>query len=177
LRAHSPLLGAFQVHDPVDARVDGRDVVGAARLDEHGAARVAEARHQGVDPLLQKRFAARDLDQPAWVLHYFCEDFVDRAPFALVKGVFGVAVGAAQIAAGEPDEDTGLPGKGALALDAVENLIDGERAGQGLGRRGGLICCNRGAHHGQYTIRRGVLKQDYAAGQFLTGLTGLGEAE
>ena len=55
------------------------------------------------------------------------DDVVERAPLPFVEGVLGVAVGAAQIAAGQAHEDARLPGKRALALNAVENLVDRER--------------------------------------------------
>jgi len=38
--------------------------------------------------------------------------------------VTGVAVGAAEVAAGQPDEDAGNAAEGGFTLDAVKDLID-----------------------------------------------------
>src|SRR5205814_4238772 len=50
------------------------------------------------------------------------DDLLPRHGLAAVEGVLGVAVLAAQVAAGEADEDAGLPGQRRLALDAEEDL-------------------------------------------------------
>ena len=37
--------GAFEIHNAMDARIDGSDVVRAAGFEEHGEAGVAEGGH------------------------------------------------------------------------------------------------------------------------------------
>ena len=121
--------GGFYVHDADDAGVGASVVVevdGAAGLDEDGFPRVAETGDEVVDALLEEWFAAGDLDEVASVGEGLVEDVVDLARGALAEGVFGVAVGAAEVAAGESDEDAGSTGVGGLALDGVEDLVDAE---------------------------------------------------
>ena len=55
----------------------------------------------------------------------------ERLLFALGEGVGGVAVGTAEVAAGQPDENARQPGKGAFALQAQINLIDDNSANHG----------------------------------------------
>src|SRR6267378_1028180 len=55
------------------------------------------------------------------------DDLFERHLFPLVKGVFGVAVVAAQITKSEPDKDTTLARPGTLALDGLVNLVDRQR--------------------------------------------------
>ena len=119
--------GRFQVHDSVDAGINLRNIVRAARFQQNGVAGVAQDRHQREDVLLQKRFAAGDLNE--WTAKFFdlIGNFAQRHLLAFVKGVFGVAIIAAQIAEGEPDKDTPLTRPGALALDRLVNLVNRER--------------------------------------------------
>src|ERR1700733_6023095 len=77
------------------------------------------------------------------MLFHLSDNVVERAPLALVERVFRVTISAAQIAARQANEDARLPRIGALALDAVENLIDRERIGSRLGLRRGF---DFGAH-------------------------------
>ena len=60
---HLAAAGAFQIHDAADARVNFRNVMRAAGLDEDGEAGVAELRHQWDGVFLQERFAAGQFDE------------------------------------------------------------------------------------------------------------------
>ena len=59
----------------------------------------------------------------------FFQDFRERSFFTFGEGIRGVAIRAAQIAGGEPDENARQPGKGAFALQAQINFVDDERVG------------------------------------------------
>jgi hypothetical protein len=132
--------GGLEVDDAMDAGIDAGDVVGAAGLDEDGAAGIAEHAHEGKDVFLKKGLAACDLDEGAIKGLNLVEEVAEGASGAFVEGVGGVAVGAAEIAAGEADEGAAKTGPGALALDGKVDLVDleGEQAGIGLlgGERG-----------------------------------------
>jgi len=146
--------GTFQVHDAVDANVDGADVMCAAGLDQHGVARVAQTRHEGVDTLLQQGLAAGDFDQLARVRGDFFDNIGERAALTLIKSVFRIAIGAAQVAAGESHKDARLACVGTLPLNAVEYLVDRERFCRGL-RFGGF---DSGAHCAEDKPNRSFLK-------------------
>ena len=106
---------AFQIHDVPHTQIARTNVVRSAGLYEHGEANVAETTHQRVDVFLQQRLAAGDLDKRQFVarlageiaLRLECQDnFVDGHRFSTAEGIGGVAIGATQIAAGQPDEST-----------------------------------------------------------------------
>ena len=119
--------GRFQIHDAMHARIDRRDVVRAAGFDEHGAAGVAERGHQREHVFLQQRLAAGDLDERAVEREHLGEHLGHGAFVAFVKGVFGVAVGAAQVAESQPHEDAAPARPGALALDGLVDFVDRQR--------------------------------------------------
>ena len=68
-------------------------------------------------------------------MKWFCEavdfaaDSFERLLLTAGKGVGGVAVGAAEVAGGETDENTGQACKGAFTLQAQVDFIDVERLG------------------------------------------------
>ena len=99
----------------------------AARLEQDRVAGVGEHRHQRQHIFLQERLAAGDLDQRATVRRDRIDDFGQRLFLALVKGVFGIAIGAAQIAESQPHEDTRPTRPGALALDGAIDLVNRQR--------------------------------------------------
>jgi hypothetical protein len=61
----------------------------------------------------------------------FGENVLQRSLLAFGESVSGVAVGAAEVAGGEPDENAGQPGKGAFTLQAQIYFIDDQRLGHG----------------------------------------------
>lgn len=136
-----------------------RDVVGAARLQEDGVPGITKARHQRNDVLLQERLAPRNFHQAAAELCHHIDDFVQRHLSPLIKRVFRVAIIAAQIAKGQPDEHTPTTGEGALALDRLIDLINGQcflwlfHWGLDVGRR---ACIAIAKHCGQ--VQRWTLK-------------------
>ena len=131
---------AFPVHDVAHARIARADVVRATGLDQHGEAHVAKAAHQRVNIFLQQRFAAGELNERQFVaglagegasFFEFGDNLVDDHRLAAGESVRGVAVGAAEVAAGEPDEGARQPGEGALALNAQVDFVNQQRVGHG----------------------------------------------
>ena len=78
----------------------------------------------GIDLGLEQRLAAGDLDESVAEREGPGDDLVERQGLALVEGVRRVAIAAAQVAGGQPDEDAGEPGERALALQAAVDLVD-----------------------------------------------------
>ena len=115
---------AFQIHDPVDARVDRRNVVRPARLDENRSPGIAERGHERQDIPLKERLAARDLDQRAVERQNLREDLVKRSLFPFEERILRVAIRAPQVATGQPDKYTREPGPRALALDRLVDFVD-----------------------------------------------------
>ena len=98
-------------------------------LEQHGGAGGEQAVHQGIDVGLQQGFAAGDLDEPAVVALDLGHHLVDAALAALVKRVGGVAPDAAQVAGGQAHEHARPARVIGLALDRVEDLVDGQHDG------------------------------------------------
>jgi hypothetical protein len=72
---------------------------------------------------LQHGLAAGELDELAGGEGFdLGDDFVGGKGLAAGEGVLGVAPGAAQVTAGEPDEDAGEAGEGGFALDRFVEL-------------------------------------------------------
>ena len=59
----------------------------------------------------------------------FGADVFERLFFAFGEGIGGIAIGAAQVAGGETDEDARQAGKSAFALQAQIDLVDDECVG------------------------------------------------
>ena len=97
----------------------------AARFQQHRMAGITKRCHQRQYIFLQQRFPARDLDERTVESSNRLRDFAERLFFAFVKRVFGIAVGAAQIAESEPNEYTWPPRPAALALDGVIDFVNG----------------------------------------------------
>jgi hypothetical protein len=72
--------------------------------------------------------AAREFYKLAGVGFDAAYNFVFGDLFALKIGVLGVAIGATELAAGEPDENAGTPRLGAFALDAEEDFVELQHA-------------------------------------------------
>jgi hypothetical protein len=81
---------------------------------------------------LGKRFAAGDGDVANAVVAHAREDFIHRHPLAAGEGVGGVAVAAAQRAAGQAHEHGGPAHRAGLALQGEEDLGDAQAVGVGL---------------------------------------------
>jgi phosphoenolpyruvate carboxykinase (ATP) len=74
--------------------------------------------------LLQKRFASGDLNQRTLVSSNGIDNLRQRSFLAFVKRVFGIAVGATQIAKCQPNEYAWPARPGALALDGVIDFVN-----------------------------------------------------
>jgi hypothetical protein len=97
-------------------------------LEQNGSALVEERLHQGVHFLLEQRFSARDLHEPAAVPLDLRHDIVDGALRPLVEGICRVAPGATQIAGGQADEYARPSGISGFTLDRIEDLVDGQQS-------------------------------------------------
>ena len=75
----------------------------------------------------KKAAAAGNFDQRTVKSRDAIDYFSQRRLLAFVEGIFGIAIIAAQIAESQSDENTTLPSTGALALDRLINLVDGQR--------------------------------------------------
>ena len=151
--------GAFDVDDLVDGFGDVGQGALAGGLDHEGEVAIEKGLHEGEEVAgLEHGLAAGELDQGAGAEGLDVgEDLVVGEGFATGEGVLGVAPGAAEVAAGEPDEDAGEAGEGGLALDGFVEL-DEVHAGCGnagmlslwamAGRCDGICCADRsGASH------------------------------
>src|SRR5512142_388875 len=116
--------GTFHVEDDFRALVDGSDVDRPGGLDQHFEAVVAEPADEIERLLLRERLAAGDLDQLRSIALHARDDVVERHPLAAGERVLRVAPAAAEVAAGEADEDTRPAGVRRLALDRVEDFSD-----------------------------------------------------
>jgi len=110
--------GTFHVDDLVDGAGHGCERLFAAGFDHEGVVLREETVHEREEFAgLQHRLAAGELDEAAGGEGFdLREDFVGSEGFAAGEGVLGVAPGAAEIAAGEADEDAGDSGEGTFAL-------------------------------------------------------------
>src|ERR1700741_5120455 len=113
-------------------------------------ARVAQPLQQLDAALLRQRLATGDADVADALPGDFGEDVVDRPPLAAVEGVRGIAVLAAQRAAGQAHEDRGPARLAGLALQRKEDFGDleafrggGRLAGNALesGVHGAIVTC------------------------------------
>ena len=108
--------------------------------------RITQPRQQRDAALLRQRFAAGDADMAHVVGGDFVQDAVDVAPFAAVEGVGGIAILAAQRAAGQAHEHGRPSGVAGFALQRQEDFGDFEavrRRGDGRigvdGVHGGIV--------------------------------------
>ena len=118
----------------------------AGGFDHELVAGIEQPLHEGEEFAgLQHRFAAGELDQLAGLQGFYLGDNLFVGEWLPAgKGVLGVAPGAAQIAACEPDEDAGNTGEGALALYGLVELDEAQRT-SGVRLRGDVqIGCGLG---------------------------------
>lgn len=115
----------FDIHDNADRirhRVKRQAAVG---FEQHLAAGRDQCLHQRIDRCLRQRFAAGDLDQDARRAIRPGENIGKRhGGGRFLPGIAGIAVGAAQVAARQPDKQAGQAGPGRLALDGIKQLRD-----------------------------------------------------
>ena len=109
------------------ARVDLCDVRFAARLNEHGAPRVAELAHERQDAGLEQGFAAGHLDERRVEREGLFKHVRAAHARAAFEGLRRVAPRAAQVAARRAHEGARHPGEGRFALDACVDLVNDER--------------------------------------------------
>jgi hypothetical protein len=104
--------------------IDRRNIDGAAGLQENRIAGIAQSGHEREALGLDKRFPSGDLHEAAPIGMHLRQDLIDRALVPSIKGIVGIAPGAAERASGESYKHTGLSGVARLALNAMEDLGD-----------------------------------------------------
>jgi hypothetical protein len=73
---------------------------------------------------LGKRLPSCDLHEVAAIGAYLLQNLFKRAFLPSMKGIVGIAPGAAERASGQPDKHTGLSGITRLTLNAMEDFGD-----------------------------------------------------
>ena len=106
------------------AWIDRRDINGAAGFKEDRIPPIAQSGHEREALGLDKRFPSGDLHEAAPISLHRSEGLIDRALVSSVKGIVGIAPGAAERASGQPYKHTGLSDVARLTLDAMEDLGD-----------------------------------------------------
>ncbi len=114
----------LDVDDPMHARIDLRSVSVSPGFDQELVAGIEQPKCQLGNGALQQGFATRQLDQLRAEGIDALDDLVQREPFATRERVHLVAVDAADVAAGSPDERTGPARKAGLSLDRAVDLLD-----------------------------------------------------
>jgi hypothetical protein len=102
--------------------IDRSDIDGTAGLKEDCIAGIAQSGHEREALRLVKRFPSRDLHEATPIGVHLLQDLIDRALLPSVKGIVGIAPGAAERASGQPYKHTGLSGVARLTLNAMEDL-------------------------------------------------------
>jgi hypothetical protein len=108
--------------------IDRRNIDGAAGLKQDRIAGIAQSGHEREALGLDKRFPSRDLHEVAPIGMDLRHDLIDRALVPSIKGIIGIAPGAAERASGQPYKHTGLSSVARLALNAMEDLGDAHNA-------------------------------------------------
>src|SRR6478672_2216927 len=110
----------------MDARIDFRNIVRAAGLQKDNVAVIAQDGHQRKHILLEQRLATRDLDKGTPKRRYRVGNLFESLFFAFVKRVLGIAIVTAKIAEGQTHKYARSPHPGALSLNGVINLVNGQ---------------------------------------------------
>jgi predicted nucleic acid-binding Zn-ribbon protein len=118
--------GTLYVINKHCARIDGPDVAAPSSLNQNGLARVEQSADELMHRGLEKRLSPGYFNQVRRVAVHFMQDLLNGHLPPLMEGILGVAVGATEVAAGEPHENAGSPGIGGLALQAEEDLVHEE---------------------------------------------------
>jgi hypothetical protein len=106
------------------AWIDRRNIDCAAGLKEDRIAGIAQSGNERETLRLDKRFPSRDLHEAAPIVMHLSQDLIDRALVPPIKGIVGIAPGAAERASGQSYKHTGLSDIARLALNAMEDLGD-----------------------------------------------------
>jgi hypothetical protein len=110
--------------------IDRRNIDGAAGLKENCIARIAQPGQERETLRLGKRFPSGDLHEAAPITMHLRQNFIDRTVLPSIKGIVGIAPGAAERASGQPYKHTGLSSVARLALNAMEDLGDTHKNAQ-----------------------------------------------
>src|SRR5690606_35175426 len=134
----------LEVDHPRHPRVDAGDVQRTGSLQRDVIAGIAKAPQQVQAALLRQRLAAGDADMAHAMARDLRQDVVDLPPLPAVEGVGGVAVLAAQRAAGQAHEHGRPAGGVGLALERKEDLGDPQAVLRSGGIHGDVLYGRRG---------------------------------
>ena len=98
----------------------------AAGFEQNGSSGGQQPIHQLVHVFLEERLPAGDLDEATSIPLGFRHHIVHRHLAALVECVRRIAPRTAKVAGSEPDEHTRAAGVRRLALNRIEDLVDGQ---------------------------------------------------
>ncbi len=124
---HFAAARRFQIHDPMDARIDLRDIVGAAGFEQNRITGIAQHRHQRQHIFLEQRLSTGDLDQRTATRGHRFYDLAQSFFLSLVKRILSIAIVAAQIAECQPHEHTGSSYPRAFTLNRVIDFVNRQR--------------------------------------------------
>ena len=119
--------GALDVDDLDHLGGDVFQIERAVGLQHHLISRLQQFLAESWRFILPDWFPSCDLHQSGWIFCRLGHDLGDVHLPARGKGVLGVAIGAAQIAAAQADKDAGPAAERGFALQAVEYLADVEQ--------------------------------------------------
>jgi hypothetical protein len=102
--------------------IDRRNIDGAAGLKQDRIAGIAQSGHEREALGLDKRFPSSDLHEAAPITTHLRQNFIDRTLLPSIKGIVGIAPGAAEWASGQPYKHTGLSDVARLTLNTMEDL-------------------------------------------------------
>lgn len=103
-------------------RIDRRNIDSAAGLKEDRIPGIAQSGHERETLSLDKRFPSGDLHEAAPIGVHLRQGLVDRALVPPIKGIVGIAPGAAERASGQSYKHTRLSSVARLTLNAIEDL-------------------------------------------------------
>ena len=105
-------------------RIDWCNIDSAAGLKKDCIPSVAQSGHEREAFRLNKRLPSGDLHEAAPIGLHLRQDLIDRELVPPIKGIVGIAPGAAERASGESYKHTGLSSVARLTLNAMEDFGD-----------------------------------------------------
>jgi len=116
--------GTLEIDNALYTRINVPDIKTATCFKEHLEVFITESSKQLNSRFLDERFTTGYLDKAAAKFPDTVYDFGNLHGDTLVKGIFGIAPGASEVAIGQPNENARPPSVAGFALDAMKNLID-----------------------------------------------------
>jgi hypothetical protein len=118
--------GALDVHNSFYARINPANVMVATGLNHNLKRFIAEMPHQGMNILLEQRFAACDFNKITSVFFHLLKDSIQVQFGAFLESIRCVAPAAPKITSRQPDKDTWPSNACRFTLDAEKDFVDDE---------------------------------------------------